>query len=143
MKQTAYYGVFVPSDGKWSVEFPDLPGLLPWADTLEEAFADAIEALDLHLEALASDGDPIPAPSSRREALDNFTAACKARGQKVPEGAELQLVPAPEISEQQMRVNVSFKRYTLDMIDRKADAAGMTRSGFLAAAARDYEVRQG
>jgi hypothetical protein len=35
-----------------------------------------------------------------------------------PVDAVLQLVPAPDISEQQTRVNVSFKRYTLNMIDR-------------------------
>ncbi|MBR4741495.1 MAG: hypothetical protein IK079_01160 [Desulfovibrio sp.] len=37
-------------------------------------------------------------------------------------------------------MNVSFARYKLDMIDRKAKAAGMTRSGFLAAAAGAYAV---
>lgn len=141
MKRNAYYAVFIPNDGKVSVIFPDVPGCLPWGDTVEEAFADAIESLELHLEGLAEDGDPIPAPSGRAQAWEKFAAARASAGKAIPEGTEVQLVPAPELSEQPTRVNVSFKRFTLEMIDRKAAAAGMTRSGFLAAAASAFEIR--
>ncbi|MDR2727277.1 MAG: type II toxin-antitoxin system HicB family antitoxin [Deltaproteobacteria bacterium] len=37
-------------------------------------------------------------------------------------------------------VSVSFKKYALDMIDRKAAAAGMSRSGFLVRAAESFQV---
>lgn len=40
------------------------------------------------------------------------------------------------------QVAVSFKKYALDMIDRKAAAAGMTRSGFLVKAAEAYQPEQ-
>ena len=108
---------------------------------MELAFQSAMEGLEAHMEVMADDGDEIPEPSPLEDAqamLAERFAAIDVDGSD----AVWQLVPAPDISEQQARVNVSFKRYTLDMIDRKADAAGMTRSGFLAAAARAYEVEQ-
>lgn len=46
-----------------SVEFPDLPGCLPCAQTMEDAFRNAKEALGLHLYGMEQDGDPIPAPT--------------------------------------------------------------------------------
>jgi hypothetical protein len=39
-------------------------------------------------------------------------------------------------------VAVSFKKYALDMIDRKAKELGMTRSGFLGVAAAVYDTRE-
>lgn len=47
-----------------SIYFPDLPGCLPCADSLEEAFANAREALQLHLYGMEEDGETIPSPSS-------------------------------------------------------------------------------
>ncbi len=37
----------------YSVEFPDFPDIITSGDTLAEAFANACEALDLHLESMA------------------------------------------------------------------------------------------
>ena len=53
---------YYDSDGI-SIEFPDLPGCLSCAQTTEEAFHHAREALGLHLFGMEQDGDPIPAPS--------------------------------------------------------------------------------
>lgn len=46
-----------------SIEFPDLPGCLPCADTQEEAFRNAKEALGIHLYGMEQDGDVIPDPT--------------------------------------------------------------------------------
>ena len=46
-----------------SIEFPDLPGCLPCADTAENAIANAKEALGLHLYGMEQDNEPIPAPT--------------------------------------------------------------------------------
>lgn len=46
-----------------SIEFPDLPGCLPCAQTQEEAFRNAREALGLHLYGMEQDHDPIPEPT--------------------------------------------------------------------------------
>ena len=52
----------VDSDGI-SIFFPDLPGCLPCADTMEEAFKNAKEALQLHLFGMEEDGEEIPEPT--------------------------------------------------------------------------------
>lgn len=46
-----------------AIEFPDLPGCLPCAKNVEEAFRTAKEALGLHLYGMEQDGDEIPAPT--------------------------------------------------------------------------------
>ncbi len=50
------------SDGI-SIEFPDLPGCLSCAETYEEAYNNAEEALALHLYGMEQSNETIPAPS--------------------------------------------------------------------------------
>ena len=49
-----------PEDGGCSVHVPALPGCHTQGETLEEAIADAREAITGYLEGLAADGLPIP-----------------------------------------------------------------------------------
>ena len=49
-----------PHDGGYSVTLPALPGCFTQGETAEEAVANAHEAIELHLEALEADGQPIP-----------------------------------------------------------------------------------
>ena len=134
-----YYAGFVPYEGKVSVLFPDVPGCTTWGDNTEHAFAMAIEALASHLEALANDDDPIPAPSGYEAAQEGLRTLYAELGLgALPDGAMVHPVPAPDLDMRTKQVAVSFRQYALDMIDRKARAAGMTRSGFLAAAASAY-----
>ncbi|MBR3569457.1 MAG: type II toxin-antitoxin system HicB family antitoxin [Oscillibacter sp.] len=58
---------FYFDDDGISIEFPDLPGCLSCAETEEEAFRNAKEALGLHLYGMEIDGDEIPAPTSVRD----------------------------------------------------------------------------
>lgn len=55
--------IFQVADDGISITFPDLPGCLPCADTMEDAFANAKEALQLHLYGMEEDSEPIPEPS--------------------------------------------------------------------------------
>jgi hypothetical protein len=109
---------------------------------MEIAFARAMDALEGHLEALSDDGDPVPAPSSHEAAWDRVRRDFAEAGEAVPTGTLLHLVPAPDVQEKPARVNVSLRRATLDMIDKKAERAGMTRSGFLSKAAEAYQVQE-
>ena len=64
MKDTYVYpAVFYDELDGISIEFPDIPGCLPCAHTMEEAFKNAKEALQLHLYGMEEDGEPIPEPS--------------------------------------------------------------------------------
>lgn len=138
-----YYAGFIPTDGVYAVLFPDLPGCNTEGASLEGAFAMAIEAVSGHVVAMADDGDEIPAPSSKAEALERLREQYSGLGLgELPEGTELHPVPSPNLDMHTKQVAVSFSKYKLDMIDRKAKAAGMTRSGFLAAAASEYASRQ-
>jgi predicted RNase H-like HicB family nuclease len=46
----------------YTVDFPDLPDIITSGATLPEAFANACEALDLHLESLQKLNLPLPQP---------------------------------------------------------------------------------
>jgi predicted RNase H-like HicB family nuclease len=49
-------------DPAWTVDFPDFPEIITSGSTLNEAFAHACEALDLHLESLQKLGIEPPEP---------------------------------------------------------------------------------
>jgi len=46
----------------FTVNFPDFPAIITSGDTLTSAFANACEALDLHLESLQKLGKRVPKP---------------------------------------------------------------------------------
>jgi predicted RNase H-like HicB family nuclease len=68
----------------FGVSFPDVPGCISAGDTLEEAIANAAEALGGHLALMKEDGDVVPPPRSfdqlKRDAqfLDDATEAIVA-----------------------------------------------------------------
>lgn len=62
-KYLTYPAYFYYDDDGISIEFPDLPGCLPSANTSEEAFHNAREALGLHLYGMEQDGDVLPNPT--------------------------------------------------------------------------------
>jgi predicted RNase H-like HicB family nuclease len=139
---SVYYAGFIPTGNVYAVLFPDLPGCNAQGDTLEEAVAMAAEALTSYLECLIDEGDAIPVPSPKAAAVLKLREQLAGLGMDgMPEGTELHPVPSPELDTQVKKVAVSFSKYKLDMIDRKARAAGMTRSGFLAAAASAFETQ--
>jgi predicted RNase H-like HicB family nuclease len=62
----ADYVAFIHKDRKsgYGVSFPDLPGVVTVADTVEGVRKEAEEALALHIEGMVGDGDNVPAPST-------------------------------------------------------------------------------
>ena len=113
-------------DSDFGVSFPDLPGCVSAGVDLDEAQAMAAEALALHLEGIAADGETIPAPSS----LETIMADPENR-----DGVAV-LVSAPVAPVRAVRVNITLPEDVLREIDAYAESNGFTRSGFLANAAR-------
>ena len=113
----------------YGVSFPDLPGCVSAGDSFEDAVANAIEALGLHVEGMREDGEEIPAP--RR--YEDIMAADDAWWQC--EGAIFTAVPLIEDRARKVRVNINLNVDLLDAIDQRAKARGLTRSAFLASAA--------
>jgi len=131
-----YIAVFHPAEekhGGYVVTFPDLPGCVTQGNTFAEAFAMAQEALEGFLDVLAQDGDTLPAPSG----FEAARAKAEEDGERLHPDAIMQAVPAPQQGSP-VRVNVSLAPHVLARIDRIRKAEGMSRSGFLAAAARHY-----
>jgi predicted RNase H-like HicB family nuclease len=71
------------SNSDYGVSFPDFPGAVTAAPSLDEALARAGEALALHVEGMAEDGEPIPPPSGFAEVIkdnpDAMTVLCRSR----------------------------------------------------------------
>ncbi len=62
---TSYIALIHKDAGSdYGVSFPDLPGCISAGATLDEARTMAAEALALHLDGLAEDGETPPRPSS-------------------------------------------------------------------------------
>lgn len=51
---------YQPADPAYTVEFVDIPEVITSGTTLDEAFKNACEALDLHLESLQKLGMELP-----------------------------------------------------------------------------------
>ena len=56
-------------DGGYSVTVPALPGCYSQGDTIEDAIARAKEAIQLHIEGLVEDGEPIPVEAEHAQAI--------------------------------------------------------------------------
>lgn len=112
------------ADSDYGVSFPDFPGCISAGRTLDEARTMAAEALALHLDGLIEDGTDIPAPSS----LDDIMAEPDNR-----DGVAT-LVPAPTLEGRKLRVNVVLPEDIVADADRYAQAHGLNRSDFIAAA---------
>jgi predicted RNase H-like HicB family nuclease len=56
---------YQPHDPAYTVDFPDFPDIITSGDTLAGAFANACEALDLHLESMHKLTMRTPKPKHR------------------------------------------------------------------------------
>jgi len=101
------------------VSFPDFPGCITAAKTLDEARRKAQQVLALHIQGMIEDGEKIPRPSGLDEIADD-----PAR-----RGAVAFLVSAePDVTE---RINITAPRSQIREIDRRAEEAGQSRSAFI------------
>jgi predicted RNase H-like HicB family nuclease len=110
------------ANSDFGVDFPDFPGCVTAASTLEEAARLAEEALRFHIEGMIEDANPIPEPST----LDDIRADPDNRD------AVAFLVEVPTVQARAVRVNITMPADLLVEIDR----ASNNRSRFLAQAAR-------
>jgi predicted RNase H-like HicB family nuclease len=114
------------ADSDFGVSFPDFPGAVTAGRTLDEARAMAVEALALHIEGMVEDGEAVPEPAS----LETIMADPENR-----DGVAILVTVAPR-SVKAVRINITLQEDVLREVDAYAEAHGLTRSGFLAAAAR-------
>ncbi len=60
-----YIVVYEQGPNNWSAYSPDVPGCVAAGETLEETEQLFKEALELHIESMLEDGEPLPQPQSR------------------------------------------------------------------------------
>jgi predicted RNase H-like HicB family nuclease len=124
-------------DGAYGVVFPDLRGCTAMGDTIEEALANAAEAATEWASEVRKDGT-VPSPRSAAEVV-----ADPEIREATDEGAVLALVPLILDSGRPAKANLSIDSGLLDAIDEAAKRMGVTRSAYLAAAARSKILENG
>jgi predicted RNase H-like HicB family nuclease len=114
------------TDSDYGVSFPDFPGLATAGRTLDEARDMAEEALAFHIAGIIEDGEAVPEPSSLDAVMSDPAA----------HDGVVTLISLKPAVKRAVRVNVTLPEDVLAEIDRYAENRGLTRSGFLARAAR-------
>lgn len=116
-------------NGAYGASFPDFPGATTVADNLDALYQKAAQMLAFHVGGMAEDGDAIPNPRPLSEWRNDpaFKQDC--------EDAMIGVVDV-DLPSKAVRVNISVEESLLKRIDRAAEAAGESRSGFLAQAAK-------
>ena len=130
---TYYVAVVEKEAGSaFGVWFPDVEGCFSAGETLEEAAMHAVSALRQHAESLESAGRRLPTARAADMVLRDkeVKAAIKV-------GGLLLAVPLLADAGRTVRINISLDRALVDQIDEAATARGLTRSAFLAQAARE------
>ncbi|MCQ4163006.1 type II toxin-antitoxin system HicB family antitoxin [Roseomonas sp. GC11] len=109
----------------FSVHFPDIGGCTSAGNTVEEAAANAEQALAMHLGSMLRDGDDIPPPRPIEQIPHD------------PEVDEyMRLLVRADLPGKAIRINITMDEGLLAAVDAAAKRQGQTRSGFLAEAAR-------
>ena len=123
-----YYIALVHKDdaSAYGVQFPDVPGCYSAADDMDALIPNAVEALSLS----AEDRD-LPIPRS----VDAVRTDPAVVGE-LAAGAFLVAVPLIENDAKVVRANITMESGMLKAIDATAKARNLTRSAFLAQAAR-------
>ena len=119
-------------DSAFGVWFPDVEGCFSAGDTLEEAAANAAAALRQHTEALESAGRRLSAARAPDDVLRDTDVSAA-----VEKGAVLFAVPLLADAGRTVRINISLDKALVDQIDVAASVRGLTRSAFIAQAARE------
>lgn len=124
--QRYYALVNKDEDTAFGVSFPDLPAVYSAADEEKDIVTNAAEALQLYFE----DVQERPKASSIEVLAEREDVK-----RELSNGAFLVSVPLIENDTKVVRANVTFERGLLRSIDAAANARGLSRSAFLAAAA--------
>ncbi len=122
------------SSSDYGVTVPDLEGCFSAGSTMDEALAMAQEAIELHLEGLIEDGQPVSEPRTIEEHQGNPDFDGGTWGLVHIDPANLRI--------KAKRINITMPQRVLDAVDRFAASNHETRSGLLVKAATDYIWRR-
>jgi predicted RNase H-like HicB family nuclease len=117
------YIAYLHKDSKsdFGVSFPDFPGCITAGKSLDEARRKAPEALAFHIAGMMADGEKIPRPSKLDELAEDPDR----------QNAVAFLVTTDFLKSKTVRINVTARENQIELIDRLARQAGMTRSAYM------------
>jgi predicted RNase H-like HicB family nuclease len=127
---SSYVGIIDQNQGNWGVRIPDLPGCYGAGDSAEAAIRDAASAAREWIVHQTGAGMEPPKARTMSEIL--------ASGEIDVTAGEAAVLIGVLIDEgRTVRANLTFDAGLLGAIDAAASERGLTRSAFLASAARE------
>lgn len=133
---TYYVGILDGNDGAWGVRIPDMPGCHGGGETVEAAIADATSAALEWIERRQAKGAGTPVARSLKR-------ICDEEGIDAGAGESAVMIPVILDAGRVVRANISLDAGLLEAIDSEAATLGLTRSAFLAGAAREKIIGRG
>jgi predicted RNase H-like HicB family nuclease len=127
---THYVGILDGTGDVWGVRIPDLPGCHGGGETADAAISDAISAAREWAEYRAAKALPLPAPRP-------LSRIVEAGELDVQAGETAVMIPLLLDSGRSVRANLSIDAALLQSIDEAARVRGLSRSAFIASAARE------
>ncbi len=115
-------------DSDFGVSFPDFPGCISAASTIDEAKDMAQEALSLHIKGMIEDGETVSSPSRLEDIMADPLYS---------DAVAFLVVTIRYPKPRTVRVNVTIPEDMLHQIDVAAKSRGMSRSSFLVHAAQN------
>ena len=128
LKPKNYVGILDGSKNVWGVRLPDIDGCVGGGPTPEAAIADVTQALRDVLSHLQVNGIAFPKASSITEIL---------KREKPDKTESTVIIPVILDAGRSVRANLTMDAGLLEAIDTAASRAGVTRSAFIASAARE------
>jgi predicted RNase H-like HicB family nuclease len=129
---TRFVALIDEADGAYGASFPDAPGCTAMGETQDEAIRNAADALAEWVADELADGRPAPVARGIAQ-LGRTTDVRRA----LSRGSILVSIPLLRDTGKLARANISLDSGLLADIDEAAQRRGVTRSAFLAAAARE------
>jgi predicted RNase H-like HicB family nuclease len=129
-KMTQYIGVLDGSGKSYCIRIPDLPGCYGGGTTPEAALTDAMSAAREWINHRMIKNQVAPKPRSMAQILKAGEIEAKRNEVAV-------IVPVVLDEGRTVRANLTFDAGLLAAIDAEAERRGVTRSAFLASAARE------
>jgi predicted RNase H-like HicB family nuclease len=124
--------------GAYGVVFPDLPGCGAMGRTMDDALANAAEALRDWVEVTEDSGRTVPRPRAL-EALRRDPEVKAA----LSSGAGIALVPLVRETGRPVKANLSIDSGVLAAIDEEAERRKLTRSALVELLARETLTKVG
>jgi predicted RNase H-like HicB family nuclease len=128
IKPKNYIGILDGGSKVWGVRIPDIDGCVGGGASPEAAIADVTKALRDDLAHKQSNGVAFPKASSIADIL---------RRKKLAKGESTVIIPVVLDAGRTVRANLTLDAGLLEAVDTAATRAGITRSAFIASAARE------